>query len=60
VLDLNPMVHVIRGFRSVLLEKQWPDWTALGGVTLFSLLVYVLALALMRRYDRVYPKLLVG
>jgi lipopolysaccharide transport system permease protein len=60
VLDLNPMVHVIRAFRSVLLEKQWPDWTALGGVTLFSLLVYALALALMRRYDRIYPKLLVG
>lgn len=60
LLDLNPMVHVIRGFRTVLLEKQWPDWTALGGVTLFSLLVYGLALGLLRRYDRVYPKLLVG
>jgi hypothetical protein len=33
---------------------------ALGGVTLFSLIVYGLALTLMRRYDRIYPKLLVG
>lgn len=60
VLDLNPMVHVIRGFRSVLLERRWPDWMALGEVTLLSLAVYALALALMRRYDRIYPKLLVG
>jgi lipopolysaccharide transport system permease protein len=60
LLDLNPMVHVIRGFRTVLLEKQWPDWTALTGVTVFSLVVYGLALAMLRRYDRIYPKLLVG
>ena len=60
LLALNPMVHVIRGFRAVLLEQQWPDWTALAGVVLFSLVVYGLALALLRRYDRVYPKLLVG
>ena len=60
LLALNPMVHVIRGFRTVLLEQQWPDWTALAGVVVFSLLVYGLALALLRRYDRVYPKLLVG
>ncbi|HEX4299990.1 MAG TPA: ABC transporter permease [Gammaproteobacteria bacterium] len=60
VLALNPMVHVIRAFRAVLLEKRWPDWMALGGVALFSLVVYGLALALMRRYDRIYPKLLVG
>jgi lipopolysaccharide transport system permease protein len=60
LLSLNPMVHVIRAFRAVLLEKQWPDWSALAGVALFSLVVYALTLALLRRYDRVYPKLLVG
>ena len=60
LLSLNPMVHVIRAFRTVLLEKQWPDWGALAGVTLFSLVVYGLTLLLLKRYDRVYPKLLVG
>ncbi|HEY4126604.1 MAG TPA: ABC transporter permease [Gammaproteobacteria bacterium] len=60
LLALNPMVHVIRAFRTVLLGKQWPDWLALGGVMLFSLVVYGLALLLMKRYDRIYPKLLVG
>ena len=59
-LALNPMVHVIRAFRVVLLEKQWPDWSALAGVMVFALVVYALALALLKRYDRVYPKLLVG
>lgn len=60
ILAFNPMVHVIRAFRAVLLEQQWPDWTALAGVAVFSLAVYGVALALLKRYDRVYPKLLVG
>ncbi|HEY3858699.1 MAG TPA: ABC transporter permease [Gammaproteobacteria bacterium] len=60
ILELNPMVHIIRGFRAVLLDKRWPDWTALGGVVVFSLVVYGLALMLLKRYDRIYPKLLVG
>ncbi|HSN17655.1 MAG TPA: ABC transporter permease [Gammaproteobacteria bacterium] len=59
-LALNPMVHVIRAFRTVLLEQRWPDWTALAGVTAFALATYGLALALLNRYDRIYPKLLVG
>src|SRR6185312_4853454 len=44
LLSLNPMVHVIRAFRAVLLEKQWPDWGALAGVALFSVVVYSLTL----------------
>jgi lipopolysaccharide transport system permease protein len=60
ILELNPMVHIIRAFRTVLLQRQWPDWTALGGVAAFALLVYGLALMLLKRYDRIYPKLLVG
>ena len=60
MLALNPMVHVIHAFRTILLDKQWPDWMALAGVAAFALVVYALALALLRRYDRVYPKLLVG
>ena len=60
VLELNPMVHVIAGFRAVLLDQRWPDWGALAGVALFSFVVYMLALSLLRRFDRAYPKLLVG
>jgi len=60
VLQLNPMVHVISGFRAVLLDQRWPDWTGLAGVVVFSLVVYGIALALLRHYDRIYPKVLVG
>ncbi len=60
VLDFNPMVHVIAAFRAVLLDQTWPDWVALGWVAGFSLLVYGLGFALLRRFDRAYPKLMIS
>lgn len=60
VLQFNPMVPVITGFRDVLLDQRWPDWGQLAWVAAFSLAVYALALKLLVRFDRVYPKLMLG
>jgi lipopolysaccharide transport system permease protein len=60
VLRFNPMVHVVTGFRDVLLGRRWPDWGSLAWVVAASLLLYGLALWLLRRYDRIYPKLMLG
>ena len=57
LLDLNPMIHVIDAYRAVLLESSWPDWSALGVVTGFSLVGIFLGLKLLRRYDKLYPRL---
>jgi len=54
------MVHVVTGFRDVLLGRRWPDWGSLAWVVAASLLLYGLALWLLRRYDRIYPKLMLG
>lgn len=58
VLGFNPMVHVIAGFRAVLIEQTWPDWSSLAWVAGFSLLLYTLAYKLLQRFDRAYPKLM--
>ncbi|HLW74567.1 MAG TPA: ABC transporter permease [Gammaproteobacteria bacterium] len=60
VLEFNPMVHVIAGFRAVLLEHEWPDWGALSAVAAFSLAIYAVAVLLLQRFDRAYPKLMIG
>jgi len=60
VLRLNPMVWIIKAFRSVLMEHAWPRWDTLLAVAVFSLVVYALALAVLRAYDRHYTKLMVG
>ena len=40
ILFLNPLALIIQSVRQVLMYGQWPDWVALGGVTLLSMVVF--------------------
>jgi lipopolysaccharide transport system permease protein len=60
LLSFNPMVQVIAAYRAVLLDQTWPAWGELAWVALFSGLLYAFAFSLLRRYDRIYPKVMVG
>ena len=40
----NPLTHLIRAYRAIFIEGQWPDWTALGGVAAASLIALVIGL----------------
>ncbi len=60
LVELNPMVSIINGFRDVLMNGRWPDWVALAWVALFSLAVYAVAYAILRHFDRIYPKVMIG
>ena len=39
---LNPLTHLIRGYRAILVEGRWPDWGALSGVAAASLIALAL------------------
>ncbi|MEW6077221.1 MAG: ABC transporter permease [Thermodesulfobacteriota bacterium] len=56
---LNPMAVMIAMYRKVLLYGTPPDWLPLTGVVLFSAGVLILAVWILRRFDRVYPKIVV-
>lgn len=58
VLQLNPMLQLIQGYRNVLLHNQWPDWTALFLVALAALPLLLGAMLILRRFERHYPKLM--
>lgn len=60
IVELNPMVSIIGGFRDVLMHNRWPDWAALGWVFGFSMIVYAVAYAILRHFDRIYPKVMIG
>jgi lipopolysaccharide transport system permease protein len=60
LLSFNPMVQVIAAYRAVLLDQTWPAWGELAWVAVFSGLLYAFAFSLLRRFDRVYPKVMVG
>ncbi|WP_267926530.1 ABC transporter permease [Desulfolithobacter dissulfuricans] len=56
-LSLNPMVGIIQSYRQVLLDASWPDWFFLATVCTLSLMLLALDWMLLRRYDRVYAKM---
>jgi lipopolysaccharide transport system permease protein len=60
LLSLNPMVQVIAGYRAVLLDQAWPAWDNLLWVAVFAGLLYAGARWLLQRFDRIYPKVMVG
>jgi len=43
ILNQNPMFILVRGYRAIFLEGRAPDWKAIGGLTLASLLFAMLA-----------------
>lgn len=58
LFELNPVVCLIQAYREILLEGQWPDFSSLGYVVLFASPLLVIALLLLRRFERHYPKLM--
>ena len=56
-LLLNPMAVLIVLYRKVLLEGVPPDWLPLRWVVSFSTVVMLVAVLIIHRFDRVYPKI---
>ncbi len=54
---LNPMAIMLDAFRLVLLHNQMPDWWRIGYVALIGIIALVLALTMLIRMDRVYPRM---
>jgi len=54
---LNPMATLIDAFREVLLHGRWPDWSRLVMVAGCGFLLLVVAVLVLTRLDRDYPRL---
>lgn len=55
--EMNPMVELIDSARDILMYARWPDWMALGRVTLISLVLFALGDFLITRLTPRYVKL---
>lgn len=53
----NPMAGIIREYRTIIIGGEWPDWSYLGGVALGSIALLLFSLYIIRRYDKVYPRI---
>ncbi|MDG9929184.1 MULTISPECIES: ABC transporter permease [unclassified Pseudomonas] len=56
--EYNPMVLLISTYRDVLLHNHWPQWSALGYCLALSVPILAVALLILARNERRYPKLL--
>ena len=57
-LKLNPIAAVIDMFRQVILSGVSPDLGELACVIIFSFFIFLAALFFLRRFDRIYPKII--
>lgn len=53
----NPMAGIIREYRNIIIQGQWPDWAYLGWVLLGTLAVLCLAAYIIARNNKMYPRL---
>jgi lipopolysaccharide transport system permease protein len=56
ILYLNPMAGLITSYREILIGGNWPDWGYLLKVFASGVLILILAIGLVRRFDHVYPR----
>jgi lipopolysaccharide transport system permease protein len=54
---MNPMAGLLTNYRRVLMQAQWPNWWYLLEVSLASLVVLVIAVFILNRLDRLYPRI---
>ncbi len=54
---LNPMAFLLHSSRQTLIWQQWPNWDHLLKITLFSLLLLLLALRILIRCNKIYPRI---
>ncbi len=53
---LNPIALLLSNYRRILLYNQWPDWVPLLVLLVLSLLFLALFCNIMRRFDHIYPR----
>jgi ABC-type polysaccharide/polyol phosphate export permease len=58
LMRLNPMSHVVLGYKDCLLRMQMPDLAMLAGVTLGSLVLFVAGGMFFRRLKREFVDVL--
>lgn len=55
---LNPMTHLVEGYRAILLDGKWPDWWGLLIFYLFSCLIFAAGYFFFTRNQHHFPDLI--
>lgn len=52
LLYLNPMAHIIEGYRSILYYLRWPSFVEMSLVAIFSLIVMIIGYLIFRKLEK--------
>ncbi len=55
----NPLANLLTAYRTVLLDRGWPDWWALSRVAAIAVVLLALGIVMMRRFDLKLAKIAV-
>ena len=58
-VNYNPVANLLTAYRAILLDRQWPDWWALGRVALIAAVLLSVGVTVIRRFDLKLPKVAV-
>jgi len=56
---LNPVANLIKNYRQILMDGAYPDWSALGAISLISGLLILMLFLYFRKTDTLYARLIV-
>lgn len=57
IMFANPMAGIIREYRRIILDGVWPDFQYLANVSLFAVVLLICGWLVLKRNDRLYPRL---
>jgi len=55
---MNPVANLIKNYRQVLMENTLPDWSALAGISLASIVLFILMTLYYRKVGTTYARLI--
>jgi lipopolysaccharide transport system permease protein len=53
IINLNPLTHLLNGYRCVILQNKWPDWSALFQVMVLATLMISISMYIFNKIDSV-------
>jgi lipopolysaccharide transport system permease protein len=54
---INPMARLINDYRGILMHQRWPEIFPLVLISIFSILLIIITTDFIRRYDKIYPRI---
>jgi len=57
IMVLNPVAVLMEASREILMHGEWPNWIGLAKVSLISVTMFLIGIAVVTRLAPRYPKL---